>query len=418
MEQEVWLFEFGRKRGLMTELSLLIFFLIVAFVLAPLMTNKFFLKDSKVYSKVHGISFLLVSFGLMCSVNWAATIWLLFCAFGFLLYIKQEGRFLFSLRGFATCIPFVFSLVSAVWFVAGSNELLLLGYNTNWSFYAALHGSILGWIFIGFLAYLSKKSNASQFYLFGCYLCLLLFLFVAFGINGIPYIKGIGVIGLSILVPFAIGLFVFNLEQDKHLSRIFAMGSLLSIILAMTLAILNEFWPDFPKQIFGIPLMTLTHGLLNTFFTVPCFYLAIRLDSDDHACQTPSGGNVIFFDGLCVLCSGTVKQLLKIDKNRVLRYSSLQGEHARKVLDAHHTQSGVSVVYKSGDHLYERAEAVVHILMRLGGVYKLLAMFLNIFPLFILNLMYNFVARNRYKLFGKRDVCQLPTGKNRDLFIS
>jgi predicted DCC family thiol-disulfide oxidoreductase YuxK len=403
----------------MTELSILIFFLSIAFILAPLMTNKFFLRDSKVYSRAHGVSLLVLLFGFVCGFNWIAITWLLFCIFGFLLYLKQEGRFLFSLKGFATCIPFVFSLISATWFVAGSNNLHLLGYNTNWSFYAALHASILGWFFIGCLAYLAKRPNANNVYLFGCYLCLFLFLSVAFGINGIPYIKHIGVIGFSILVPFSIGLFAFDLKKENRLSWIFAVVSLLSIILSMTIAVLNEFWLEFPKRISGIPLMTLTHGFLNTLFTVPLFYLAIQLESEDQFCQTAiANESVIFFDGFCVLCNGTVSQLLKMDKKRILRYSSLQGEYANKVLDSSYTQSGASVVYMSGKHLYVKAEAVIHILMILGGVYKLLAMFLNLFPLFILNQLYDFVARNRYRFFGKRDTCLIPNSEDKDLFIS
>ncbi len=402
----------------MTELSFLIFLTIVAFVLAPVMTTNFFLKDSQAYSRLHAVALILLLIGGVLKINWMTAIWPLFCIFGFFHYLRQERWHIFSVRGLASCIPFVFSLISSAWFFAGTNDLHLLGYNINWSFYAALHGSILGWFFVGCLAYLSKKQNANKSYLFGCYLCLILFLLVAFGIDGIPYIKRVGVIGFSILVPFLIWLFTFNLNKENRLSFFFATISLFSIISSMTIAALNEFWPDFPKVVFGMPLMTLSHGFINALFTVPCFYLAIRLATEDPSFQTDESENVVFFDGLCVLCNGTVNELLKIDKKRILRYSSLQGEYANRRLDLGHLKSGETVLFLRQGHLYEKAEAVIEILCVLGGIYKLLAMFLSIIPLIVLNRLYNFIARNRYRLFGRRDVCLVPSKENKDLFIS
>jgi predicted DCC family thiol-disulfide oxidoreductase YuxK len=402
----------------MTELSLLIFFLGVAFILAPFMTKNFFLRNSQVYLRAHALCLLILFLGGVLDFNWIAAIWPLFCILGFFLYLKQEGRLIFSVKGFASCIPFVFSLISSAWFFSGTNDLHLLGYNKNWSFYAALHGSILGWFFVGCLAKLSQRPNASKIYLFGCYLCFLLFLSVAFGIDGIPHIKRVGVIGLSIFVPFAIGLFTFSLKKENRLSLLFAVISLFSIAVSMTIAILNEFWVDFPKVAFGMPIMTLTHGLINALFTVPCFYLAVRLATEEPSRQTNEDKNVIFFDGLCVLCNGTVSKLIKIDRKRILKYSSLQGEYAKNILDVDHTKSGASVVFLNRGHLYLRAEAVIYILLVLGGIYKLAAMFLNIFPLFILNQLYDLIARNRYRLFGIRDTCLAPTNENKDLFIS
>lgn len=402
----------------MTELSFLIFLLVVAFILAPFMTKIFFLSKSQAYSRFHAVALVLLLIGHVLDLNWIAAIWPLFCIFGFFLYLKQERWHIFSMKSLASCIPFVFSLISSAWFFAGTNDLYLLGYNKNWSFYAALHGSVLGWFFVGCLAYLSKRPNASRAYLFGCYLCLILFLFVAFGIEGIHYIKRAGVVGLSILVPFLIGLFTFNLKKENRLSFFFSVVSLFSIAISMTIAILNEFWVDFPKVAFGMPFMTLTHGFINVFFTVPCFYLAIRLATEAFSYQTDEDKNVVFFDGLCVLCSGTVNKLLKIDKKRVLRYSSLQGEYANKFLDLRYTKSDESVVFLRQGHLYEKAQAVIQILYVLGSIYRLAAMCLSIFPRFILNSLYGFIARNRYCLFGKRDTCLVPTKENRDLFNS
>lgn len=270
----------------MTELSLLICLLSVAFILAPFMTRNFFLRNSQLYLRVHAVSLLILFVGGLLDWGWAAIIWPLFCAFGFVLFLQQERWGILSVSGLALCIPFVFSLISSVWFFAGTNDLHLLGYNKNWSFYAALHGSILGWFFVGCLAHLSKRPTANRAYLFVCYMCLILFLFVAFGIDGVQHIKRVGVIGLSMVVPFSIGLFTFSIKKENRLSIFFAVISLLSIAISMTIAILNEFWVSFPKIALGMPLMTVTHGLINVFFTVPCFYLAIRLGAEDTSSES------------------------------------------------------------------------------------------------------------------------------------
>lgn len=221
----------------MIELILLKFFLAVAFVLAPLMTRSFFLNNSKIYAEAHKVTLIFLLSGAILSLNYLAIFWPLFCIFGFFLYLKNEYRFVFSSKGIATCIPFVFSIISSTWFFAGVNNLQLLGYNQAWSFYAALHGIFLGWIFVGCLALLSRRSSTNRLYLWGCYLIFLFFLFVAFGINGIPYLKRIGVGGLSLVVPLLIGLYTFSLIDKNRSSLYLAVLSLLSILISMNLAI-------------------------------------------------------------------------------------------------------------------------------------------------------------------------------------
>ena len=266
---------------MITEITLLNFFLCVALVLAPLMTKKFFLNDSQIYSDAHKISLIIVLTGVALSFNYLSVAWPLFCCFGFFLYLKNEYKCLLSMRGFVGCLPFIFSLISSVWFVAGVNDLHLLGYNRTFSFYAALHGIFLGWILMGCLAFLSKRKNSSKFYLWGCYLCFTFFLLVAFGIDGIPYIKRIGVVGLSLIVPSLIGFYAFNLKNENRSSFFLTMLSLFSIAVSMILAILNEFWAATPKIAFGIPIMVLVHGFMNAILAVPCFFVAIRLECDE-----------------------------------------------------------------------------------------------------------------------------------------
>lgn len=67
--------------------------------------------------------------------------------------------------------------------------------------------------------------------------------------------------------------------------------------------------------------------------------------------------------------------------------------------------------------MYDKAEAVIQILIKLGGIYKFMGIVLKVFPLVILNMLYEFIARNRYRIFGKNDACLIPTNEIRDLFI-
>ena len=401
----------------MGEILFLNCFLFLAFVLAPLMTKSFFLKESRVYSDAHKISLMVLFVGVVLGLNYAAVIWPLFCAFGFFLYLKNESKFIYSIEGIAICIPFIFSIISSVWFVSGVFDLHLLGYSKAWSFYAALHGAFLGWLLVGCFAFLSQRSHATKVYLWGCYLSFLFFLCIAFGIDGVPHIKRIGVIGLSVMAPFLIGYYAFNLRKATQGSKIFSAISLFAIILSMILAGLNEFWSGFPRIISGVPMMVVAHGFLNAIFAVPCFFIAIRLERRKNSNEARVNENVIFFDDLCVLCSGTVILLTKLDHRRKIKYSSLKGKFGQTLKDSGQLNVTESVVFWSDGIFYERANAVIHILIKLGGIYKIAGFALRVLPLFILNALYDMIAQNRYRMFGKNEVCLVPTEDIKNLFI-
>jgi hypothetical protein len=262
----------------MSEIAILAGLLLVAFVLAPVMTNRFFFDRSRIYLAGHQLSLLLLALAFFLNVRWLFLAWPLFCVFGFLLYLRRDFKSLFSVRGLAIGIPFVFSLISATWFTAGIFDLQLLGYNTTWSFYAAIHGSYIGWIFVGCLAFLAKRKSTDKIYLSGCYFAFLCFLLVAFGIDGTRYIKPVGVIGLSLITILLIGRYAFGLTKENRLSVNLASLSLVSVVLSMALALLNHFWADFPKMAYGVPVMVITHGILNSLLALPCFFLAINLE--------------------------------------------------------------------------------------------------------------------------------------------
>ena len=125
---------------------------------------------------------------------------------------------------------------------------------------------------------------------------------------------------------------------------------------------------------------------------------------------------VIFFDGYCGLCNGFVDFMIKIDKEGLFKFSPLQSEYAKSNLNPSDTLDLKSVVVLIVGKSYRKAEGVFKALTSIGGVWKMAAI-LNSFPNSILNFGYELVAENRYRLFGKRDTCRLPTQEEKSRFI-
>jgi predicted DCC family thiol-disulfide oxidoreductase YuxK len=119
-------------------------------------------------------------------------------------------------------------------------------------------------------------------------------------------------------------------------------------------------------------------------------------------------GPVVLFDGDCALCNGWVDFVLRVDRNRKFRFATLQPE------DLRNTQS---IALRDGDHVYYRSEAVLQILSGLGFPYSLAAA-LRILPAGLRDTVYDWVARNRYHWFGRRNTCRIPTPEERSRFVS
>lgn len=126
---------------------------------------------------------------------------------------------------------------------------------------------------------------------------------------------------------------------------------------------------------------------------------------------------VIFFDGVCGLCNGFIDFIMKIDTEKKFHFSPLQSEYAQKNLPPEFTRDLKSVVYKENDHCYSKSEAVLKVLTELGGIWKLASLG-KLLPSPFLNWGYDLVAENRYKIFGKKETCRLPTPEERSRFVS
>lgn len=127
---------------------------------------------------------------------------------------------------------------------------------------------------------------------------------------------------------------------------------------------------------------------------------------------------ILLFDGVCNLCDASVQRVIKADKKGIFRFASLQSEAAQGLLDganlADHELK--SVVLSHQDQFYTHSDAILEAARLLGGPWSLLYAF-KIVPRFIRDGVYNWIARNRYKWFGKKDQCMIPTPELKSRFL-
>jgi predicted DCC family thiol-disulfide oxidoreductase YuxK len=133
-----------------------------------------------------------------------------------------------------------------------------------------------------------------------------------------------------------------------------------------------------------------------------------------------SNAEILFYDGHCALCHGAVKFVLKHDRSGgAFRFAPLQGATFQsRVPAAARAELPDSVVVLTQDGaLLVRSSAFVHVLRRLGGGWKILAGLIAVVPRTLRDLIYNFIARVRYRVFGKRDdLCPIVPLELRDRF--
>lgn len=127
---------------------------------------------------------------------------------------------------------------------------------------------------------------------------------------------------------------------------------------------------------------------------------------------------VIFFDGYCNLCNGAVQFTIKRDSNDVFRFASLQSDYAETNLAAFaiEPQKGDSFVLLEEGRVYQRSTAALRVARKLNGLWPLLYGFI-IIPGFIRDAVYNYIAKNRYKWFGKQESCWVPTPELQQKFL-
>lgn len=130
-----------------------------------------------------------------------------------------------------------------------------------------------------------------------------------------------------------------------------------------------------------------------------------------------AGHPVVFFDGVCGLCNHFVNFVLPRDRAAVLRFAPLQGETARQRLTAEDVENLSSVVFVDETGTYRGSSAIVRILWRLGPGWRFLGTLLWLVPRPLRDVGYSLIARFRYRLFGRKETCRLPTPAERVRFL-
>jgi len=126
---------------------------------------------------------------------------------------------------------------------------------------------------------------------------------------------------------------------------------------------------------------------------------------------------VILFDGVCNLCSGSVQFVLKKDKEKIFRFASLQSAYGQKILQQFNLPAdnfNSFILYQDGK-IFTKSTGALKMFSKLNG-WKWVKIFWVV-PAFIRDAVYNLIAKNRYKWFGKKEECWLPTPELRERFM-
>jgi predicted DCC family thiol-disulfide oxidoreductase YuxK len=137
--------------------------------------------------------------------------------------------------------------------------------------------------------------------------------------------------------------------------------------------------------------------------------------------ETTDAAQVLLYDGVCGFCNKTVQMILNNDRRGTLRFAALQSDYGRAVVERHPETQGVdSVVFveraAEGERAYVRSTAALKVAAYLGGLWKVF-MCAYVVPRPLRDFLYDLVARNRYKFFGKYDQCMLPPPEARARFL-
>jgi predicted DCC family thiol-disulfide oxidoreductase YuxK len=134
----------------------------------------------------------------------------------------------------------------------------------------------------------------------------------------------------------------------------------------------------------------------------------------------PKDKKLILFDGICNLCNSSVQYVIKHDKNEVFFFAPLQSATGQKIINHFNIDTSKTdsiLLYTEDNSIEYKSTAALKIASKLGFPRNLLTVFL-IVPTFIRNWVYDYIAKNRYKWFGKREECMIPTKNLKEKFLS
>lgn len=127
---------------------------------------------------------------------------------------------------------------------------------------------------------------------------------------------------------------------------------------------------------------------------------------------------IILFDGVCNLCNSSVNFIIDHDKNNVFRFAALQSETGQNLLKKFslNAEEFDSVVLVDGEKVFTKSTAALKIAKEFPSIWKSIYTFI-IIPAPLRNIIYDFIAKNRYRWFGKKDSCRIPTPELKEKFL-
>ena len=128
---------------------------------------------------------------------------------------------------------------------------------------------------------------------------------------------------------------------------------------------------------------------------------------------------IILFDGVCNLCNRSIQYLIERDKEDVFRYAALQSDTGKSLILARGIDTSKTdsiILIEQGVAYYTKSTAVLQIGMSLKG-YRTISKLLNLIPSALRNIVYDFIAKNRYRWYGKKDHCMTPTAELKAKFL-
>ena len=134
--------------------------------------------------------------------------------------------------------------------------------------------------------------------------------------------------------------------------------------------------------------------------------------------MTSTNSYIILFDGICNFCNYWVDFIIKRDKNKTLKFATLQSDAGEKIANQFSMENKNidSIIFIKGRNYFARSDAVLEIAKELKSVWKILYL-LKVIPRHLRNFIYDLIAKYRYAIFSKRNSCRVPTSEEISRFI-
>ncbi|MBQ4819290.1 thiol-disulfide oxidoreductase DCC family protein [Aquimarina sp. MMG016] len=137
----------------------------------------------------------------------------------------------------------------------------------------------------------------------------------------------------------------------------------------------------------------------------------------NHNDTDSTSGPIVLFDGVCNLCNGWIRFILKREKNQSYRFASLQSETAKKLLHKNYSSQNLSsIILIDNGTVYQKSDAILRICRNLNYPWNMISILL-IVPVVLRNLAYDFIAINRYRWFGKQQQCEVLSPEQKFRFL-